>query len=196
MSVTIDKAFAAERTRRRRAALRLAASAAALAPAAALGAWCARDGGLLWGARLLHHPYLFALAAVVLLGTAFFLATGLRRTGIVAALAGVPLLLFALGLGMLFGPLFPDTTTHPAPGGADRRVTVVEGVHAIDTTWTVYVDEGTFPTTRRWSLGTFAYGVSVSWSGPHRLDVVGGGESHSIDLDPATGRPARTLSVG
>lgn len=77
----------------------------------------------------------------------------------------------------------------------------------IDPLWWVYVDEGWGPAARRWQVGFFNGDVSshglteASWAGPDRIRLVTGdvgvdARTHYIDLDPDTGRPLRTLTLG
>ncbi|MFD3942931.1 hypothetical protein [Streptomyces sp. NPDC058579] len=172
------------------------------------GWWCSRDGGLRLVAQVFHHPLLFGVLVVGLLTAAVFV--GVRSlvvrilTGIAAGLAAVaamPFFLFGL-----FG-LTEETSDRTAPGLTDRHLVIEEGSDMIDPLWWVYVDEGWGPTQRRWKVGYFngddyTNGLyEAHWAGPNQIrlvtgDPAEGSQVHLIDLDPETGKPLRTLTMG
>ncbi|MFD5106163.1 hypothetical protein ACPCSP_08780 [Streptomyces cinereoruber] len=183
-------------------------AAGCLVLAAAAGRWAGQDGGLLWVARLLHHPYAFAVSTGALLTAALIVAV---RNLAVRILAGVA---FGLVLVMTF-PLFfllfldrpREASDTAAPGRDDRSLVIVEGSAMIDPLWWVYVDEGQGPLTRRWQVSHIngdaeSALIDATWEGPDRVRLVTSGpedateQVHLIDLDPETGRPSRTVTRG
>ncbi|MFF9016401.1 hypothetical protein ACF09C_25955 [Streptomyces sp. NPDC014870] len=170
------------------------------------GWWCSQDGGLVLVAKLFHHPLLFGVLVVGLLTAAVFV--GVRNlavrilTGIAAALAAFAAVPFAL-----LASIPSETSDRTAPGRPDRHLVIEEGSAMIDPLWWVYVDEGWGPTQRRWKVGyfngdDFTNGLhEASWVGPDRIRIVTGdpaeeAQVHLIDVDPETGRPLRTLTLG
>ncbi|WP_432088375.1 hypothetical protein [Streptomyces sp. bgisy095] len=183
-------------------------AAGCLVLAGAVGWWADQDGGLLWAARLLHHPLLFGVLTLGLLTAALVVAV---RNLFVRVLAGVA---FGLALLMAF-PFFlfalfempREASATAAPGRDDRSLVIVEGSAMIDPLWWVYVDEGWGPMTRRWQV-SYINGdaenalIDASWDGPDRIRLVTSGagedseEVHLIDLDRETGRPSRAVRMG
>ncbi|MFC8266715.1 hypothetical protein ACFUIZ_13430 [Streptomyces cinereoruber] len=183
-------------------------AAGCLVLAAAAGWWADRDGGLLWVARLFHHPYAFAVSTGALLTAALIVAV---RNLAVRVLAGVA---FGLALVMTF-PFFllvfldrpREASDTAAPGRDDRSLVIVEGSAMIDPLWWVYVDEDRGPLTRRWQVSHIngdaeSALIDATWEGPDRVRLVTSGpedateQVHLIDLDPETGRPSRTVTRG
>ncbi|WP_030216033.1 hypothetical protein [Streptomyces bikiniensis] len=186
-----------------------ALAAGCLVPAGAVGWWADRDGGLLWVARLFHHPLLFGVLAAGLLTAALI---GAVRNLAVRVLAGVAFgLVLLMAFPFFFFALFElprEASDTAAPGRDDRSLVIVEGSAMIDPLWWVYVDEGRGPLTRRWQVGHFNGDAAenalaeASWEGPDRVRLVTGYAEdgtervHLIDLDPGTGRPSRTVERG
>lgn len=197
------------RRRRRVTPLGLVLAAVALVLAEAAGYWADQDGGLRLVAQAFHHPLLFAALVWALLTAAVFV--GVRNLA-VRILAGVVAGLLALAAApfaflALFAGITEQTADKAAPGRPDRHLVVEEGADMIDPLWWVYVDEGSGLTKRRWEVGFFngddyTNGLTeASWAGPDRIRLVTGDPEvettvHLIDLDPETGRPLRTLSMG
>ncbi|MFG2642420.1 hypothetical protein ACGFYP_15805 [Streptomyces sp. NPDC048370] len=194
----------ARHPRKRARGLVLAAVLLCLAEVA--GWWCSRDGGLVLVAKVFHHPLLFGVLVVGLLTAAVFVGV---RNLLVRILAGVAagLALLAAFPFFLLASLPEETSDRTAPGRPDRHLVIEEGSAMIDPLWWVYVDEGWGPTQRRWKVGYFngddyTNGLyEASWAGPDRIRLVTGDpedetQVHLIDLDPETGRPLRTLSMG
>ncbi|WP_435189049.1 hypothetical protein [Streptomyces sp. bgisy126] len=188
-------------------AMTLAAGCSVLA--GALGWWADQDGGLLWAARLLHHPFAFGVLTGALLTAALIVAV---RNLFVRVLAGVAFglaLLMALPILFLVAVEVPrETSDTAAPGRDDRSLVVEEGSAMIDPLWWVYVDEGRGPMTRRWKVGYFNGDAAenalaeATWEGPDRVRLVTGyaedgtEQVHLIDLDRETGRPSRAVRMG
>ncbi|MFJ3586011.1 hypothetical protein ACIPPS_27815 [Streptomyces sp. NPDC090127] len=193
----------AQHPRKRARGLVLAAALVSLAELA--GWWCSQDGGLVLVAKLFHHPLLFGVLVVGLLTAAVFV--GVRSlvvrilTGIAAGLALVAAFPF-----FLFASIPSETSDRTAPGRPDRHLVIEEGSAMIDPLWWVYVDEGWGPAQRRWKVGyfngdAFTDGLhEASWTGPNQIRLVTGDSTesqvHLIDVDPETGKPLRTLTMG
>ncbi|WP_354644509.1 hypothetical protein [Kitasatospora camelliae] len=172
----------------------------------ALGAWSRRSGeGLVILALPFEHPAVFGgllLAALVGAAVAGNLSPFLRVTTLLlACLVGVGPLPMAL-LGLALGDGEEVTADRAAPGRPDRHLVVEEGMAMIDPYWNVYVEDGSWPTERRWRVGYFNGDaganalVGAEWDGPDRIRLTTGDkEVHLVDLTPA-GRPSRTLSRG
>ncbi|MFE5899752.1 hypothetical protein ACFQ67_20460 [Streptomyces sp. NPDC056488] len=184
-------------------------AAGCLVLAGAVGWWADQDGGLLWAARLFHHPFVFGVLTGALLTAALIVAV---RNLFVRVLAGVA---FGLALVMTL-PVFllvfldrpREASDTAAPGRDDRSLVIVEGSAMIDPLWWVYVDEGWGPMTRRWKVGYFNGDaaenalVQATWEGPDRVRLVTGyaedgtEQVHLVDLDHETGRPSRAVRMG
>ncbi|WP_411106702.1 hypothetical protein [Streptomyces sp. cmx-4-9] len=142
----------------------LFALAGVLAGAAALAPPFHRPGGLAVVAELDEPVALGSLAALVLAGAVLLSS---RRP--VLRTVGAHGLVWALVLGASCVPVyliaadpFPGVEYDiPAPGGAGRRLVVERTSPLTDPVWEVYVDEGGFPTARRWPVGR--YPESLPW---------------------------------
>ncbi|MGW9450066.1 hypothetical protein [Streptomyces sp. NPDC055632] len=187
-------------------AMTLAAGCSVLA--GAVGWWADQDGGLLWAARLFHHPFAFGVLTGVLLTAALIVAVRNLAVRIMAGVAfGLALVMTLPFFLLVFLDRPREASDTAAPGRDDRSLVIVEGSAMIDPLWWVYVDEGWGPMTRRWQV-SYINGdaenalIDASWDGPDRVRLVTSGaeegseEVHLIDLDRETGRPSRAVRMG
>ncbi|MEV6201303.1 hypothetical protein AB0M64_15115 [Streptomyces sp. NPDC051771] len=146
-------------------------------------------------------PYWLALAVLCAVGVRSAGRRGWAREGLIAVCAAAAVLLvFArVVLGDFLSPGWEQAERHPAPGGAERYVTVDTGAALIDPLWRVTVVSGSGLTARSHPVATYgehAGFVAVAWDGPDALLVTGTDGTTRITLDPSTGAPDRTVDAG
>lgn len=165
-------------------------------------------GGSVAVSVLFDHPFLFGVAALALLGVACRVAQGLptivRASGLTVAVVAA-LIWAALG-GLIsmfvFGAPHDQIASERSTAGS-LEFRVIEGAAVIDPVWILRVRHSAGLLTREWSAGCLNGDdpadsfVKVKWIGPERVAVtVEDGRVLNVDLDPATGRPARSVSTG
>lgn len=172
---------------------------------AAFGA--ANPGGYVVVAVLFDHPFLFGVAALGTLGTAFWVGPGpraVRATGLALATVGAFGWAWVGGMSlMMFSISGRDQIVRESAPSGGLEVRVIEGAQLIDTVWELRVRRPAGLWTRDWSAGCLngdnadnAF-VSVKWNGPETLVIkVLDGRVLRVDLDPATGRPLRPVDTG
>jgi hypothetical protein len=188
-----------------RLALALYLVAALLAALATFGVF--NPGGYVVVAGLFDHPILFGVLVFALLGLACRVGPGptwLRTMGF--ALAAVAAAGWA-SLGVLY--LLVALVTPHGQVASERSPTgslefqVTEGAAMIDPVWELRVRRHAGLLSRQWSAGCLNGDDDnnsfrkAKWTGPESVAVtVGDGRVLQLHLDPATGRPLRSLVTG
>ncbi|GHI89071.1 hypothetical protein ACWGF3_28585 [Streptomyces xanthophaeus] len=181
----------------------LFALAAILAGAAVLAPLYHRPGGYALLAELDEPLVVGSLAALALAGAA---GLSSRRKGLRTAAAHG--LVWAVVLGASCVPVYLIATDPfpsveydvPAPDGVARRLVVERTSALTDPVWEVYVDDGSFPTARRWPVARFdelvpwPQGVrDAEWASPDVIRLIDfDHQPHLIELSPQ-GRPLSSL---
>ncbi|RSS82321.1 hypothetical protein [Streptomyces sp. WAC06614] len=89
-------------------------------------------------------------------------------------------------LGVLADPFPMREYDVPAPGGVARRLVVERTSPLFHPVWRIHVDQGSFPTARRWPVATYTDGdpgkgvLDARWDGPDRIVLV------DVDHTPRT----------
>lgn len=151
----------------------------------------------------LDRPFVFGVLAFLLSALAFWLALRDRVARVVLAVV----LVVCAGIWGAFGSLatalgddLKELSRHRSPGGSHELV-LYRGYNVIDPTWELRLRSGSGLTTREWDLGCVNGDAenltAIEWTGPDelRVNLAIRGEM-DIALEPATGRPRTTLSVG
>ncbi|MGW6981961.1 hypothetical protein ACWGE1_21390 [Streptomyces sp. NPDC054932] len=191
---------------RRPSALGLLIVGTALAATAMAGLMSGDEGGLVLLLRLREYVLLLGWLALAALTGAVLL--GLERSPLRLPLvttllaAGVPALLLGGFVSAVFGGSDRVEKTEAAPGLSDRRLIVEARSGFLDPVWCVYVDEGSRPLERRWTVGCFNGDADDNelretvWTAPDRIRMTtSGGAVHEVTVTPG-GRPDRFVSVG
>ncbi|MCU7823748.1 hypothetical protein [Kitasatospora sp. DSM 101779] len=180
----------------------LARAGAAALTVLGVGLCADRSGGPLLLVRLCNHPVVLGTAAIVLFTAALVRRARSPLVRAETALVGV-VLATVLPAAQFLGFFWDGEVTvrQAAPGRPDRVLVVEEAPDLIDTLTRVHVDDAGGLVERRWHLGEFtdddpsAGLAAVEWDGPDRLRVTIGGRVHLVDLDPDSGRPARSFHL-
>lgn len=175
--------------------------AAVLAGAAVTGRVSRRSGGLLVLRDWLDAPGVFGALIVVLLIVALVFShwpvwvRGMFGMGVLTlGVLAMPFLL--LGTFLASDPT--TLSTEPAPGRPDHRLVVQVQTQGLgpDPYYTVFLDHGSGPATRRWDVACIdgdADGITEAvWVGPDQLRLVTDRETHLIRVAD-DGRPSRSL---
>ncbi|MFC7614488.1 hypothetical protein ACFQV2_14115 [Actinokineospora soli] len=148
----------------------------------------------------IDRPFLFGALALGLLALSCHLAIThpAARVALTAVLATAAIGWAALGaVAAGLADDLEELARHP---NGDRVVVVHRGSNIIDPTWELRVRSGTGVATREWDLGCVNSDLDaltgVTWTGPTRLRVHLVDRHEDIAIDPATGRPDRTVEVG
>nr|WP_062331571.1 hypothetical protein [Herbidospora sakaeratensis] len=152
----------------------------------------------------LNHPYAFgALACVLAAVAAFRLRRPWMRVAVVVLAAlGLVTALFEGMIAVMFSSA--EEAGHvDGPGPYQIRLqSSMAGLGPDQVMWlSLRREDGLL--TREWHLGCFNDDVlgegfeSVRWTGPHTIEIrVYDGRTFPITLDPASGRPRNTASLG
>lgn len=151
----------------------------------------------------LDHPFIFAIAATVLVGSALF--QWLKPTWLRAIIAILcTLVLSAVALVAMVFSMFgysEDDGTVKGPGSME--ITVRRGMAGLgpDTVYQLMIRTG--PLGREWYLGCFNDDVpgegfaDARWTGPHTVELRDAdGQVYPVALDPVSGEPQLTAPVG
>ncbi|MBW5482425.1 hypothetical protein [Streptomyces bambusae] len=149
-----------------------------------------RPGGLAVVAEADRPVLLSVLAALALAGAALL---GSRRpdvrraAGLTLTVGGILTVLASVAIPVVGDPFPALEHDVPEPSGSGRRLVVELTSPLFDPVWHIYVDQGSFPTTRRWPVATYADSapgtdwprgvLQAEWLAPDRIRL--------IDLDHA-----------